>query len=297
MKSRKEKLLDGLDLANLVGAEIGPLHNALVKKNAGHVIYIDHTDAETLRNHYANDPKVNPADICVDAIWGKHSLKEAIASYYAKSGSAAQDIDYVVASHVIEHVPDLVTWLQEIRSILKADGQVRLAIPDKRFTFDHLRRTTHLTDVMVAYLNKARIPNTQCLLDFCLNESLIDVATAWEGNVDPSSAKKQHTFEGALSVARDALQNGTYHDVHCWVFTPASFAALMGELSRNGLVDFACVEFFDTIHNDNEFIVNLRICDNAFDRQNSWHRMASQAQEHSRAPVVSNEPVQEVALQ
>lgn len=278
MKTRQEKLLDGLDLLTLVGAEIGPLHKPLVSKESGHVIYVDHCDAEQLRAHYANDKGVNVEAIAVDAIWGAHTLQEAIASYFEGRGSKTQALDYVVASHVIEHVPDLVTWLQEIRSVLKSTGQVRLAVPDKRYTFDYLRRTTDLTDVMVAYVSKARIPNTQCLLDFCLNEVPIDTVSAWQGTVDTASLKKAHTLQGALSVARDALQNGTYHDVHCWVFTPASFAELFLELSRNGLVDFACIDFYDTLTNDSEFIVNLRICDDALEREISWKRMASLAQ-------------------
>jgi predicted SAM-dependent methyltransferase len=35
----------------------------------------------------------------------------------------------VIASHVIEHTPDLVTWLAEIRAILQPNGTLRLAIP------------------------------------------------------------------------------------------------------------------------------------------------------------------------
>ncbi len=52
--------------------------------------------------------------------------------------------DLLVASHVIEHVPDLITWLREIASVLKPTGQARLAIPDRRYTFDLLRVETQL---------------------------------------------------------------------------------------------------------------------------------------------------------
>lgn len=285
MKTRKEKLLDGLDLANLVGAEIGPLHNPLVSKSAGHVIYIDHTDAESLRKHYANDKNVNTNNICVDAVWGTQTLQQGIHSYFSGKGRTTQALDYVVASHVIEHVPDLITWLKEIRSVLKSDGAVRLAVPDRRFTFDYLRRTTNLTDVVAAYASKARIPTTQCLLDFCLNEVPVDCVAAWAGTLDVASLKKAHTLEGALHVARDAIENGTYHDVHCWVFTPASFAALFAEMSRLGLIDFACTDFHDTQRNEIEFIVNLRVCDNAFERTQSWQRMSDQIEHKTPAPM------------
>ncbi|MES2951520.1 MAG: methyltransferase domain-containing protein [Pseudomonadota bacterium] len=299
MKSRKEKLLDGLDLARAVGAEIGPLHNPLVSKLSGHVIYIDRADTESLRQHYANDPAVNTKDICVDAVWGVHTLAESIEIYFSKSGGAPQALDYVVASHVIEHVPDLVSWLQEIRSILKSDGEVRLAVPDRRFTFDYLRRPSNLSDVMTAYASKARIPTTHCLLDFCLNVIPVDSVAAWQGTLDTTSLKRGHTLEGALSIARDALENGTYHDVHCWVFTPTSFAALFAELSRLGLIDFACGDFYDTQVNDIEFIVNMRVCDNAFERTNSWHHMSEllQGKTSARAATRPNTREAELALE
>ena len=74
--------------------------------------------------------------------------------------------------------------------------------------------------------------------------------------------------------ARDALQSGTYHDVHCWVFTPQSFALLMKEAAQHGLMDLMCHDFADTPPNTLEFTVFLRA---GTDRQaicDSWARMA-----------------------
>lgn len=298
MTNRREKLLAGIDLANSIGAEIGPLHNPVVSKKLGQVIYVDHCDAEQLRQHYANDKDVDPNAICVDAVWGAQTLLQGVQAYFARMDTPTQALDYVVASHVIEHVPDLVTWLQEIRSVLKAEGKVRLAVPDKRYTFDYLRRTTNLTDVVAAFASKARIPTTHCLLDFCLNEVPVDCVAAWQGTLDIASLKKAHTVEGALHVARDALQNGTYHDVHCWVFTPVSFAALFAEMSRQGLVDFACTDFYDTQVNEIEFIVNMTVCDNAFERTQSWQHMSALARRKTQTgtPGADREPQEEMAL-
>ena len=299
MGNRKDRLLAGIDLANSTGAEIGPLHNPIVEKHLGEVIYVDHCDAEQLRRHYANDKDVNPDAICVDAVWGAQTLLQGVQAYFTRLGKVPRALDYIVASHVIEHVPDLVTWLQEVRSVLKADGMVRMAVPDKRYTFDYLRRTTNLTDVLAAFAIKARIPTTQCLLDFCLNEVPVDCVAAWQGTLDVASLKKAHSLEGALHVARDALQNGTYHDVHCWVFTPVSFAALFAEMSRQGLIDFACTDFYDTQENEIEFIVNMRVSDNAFERTQSWQRMTDQAEQKTMPITIAAavaEPKEEPAL-
>lgn len=287
MKNRREKLLGGLTLSRLVGAEIGPLHNPLVSKAEGHVIYVDHKDTESLRKAWAPDKAVDVSKIHVDAVWGVQTLQQAIAGYATATRACSEplELDYVVASHVIEHVPDLVTWLQEIRSILKRSGEVRLAIPDRRFTFDYLRRTSDLAHVLSAYLCRVRIPSPQCILDFCLNMAPVDCAAAWRGDVDETALKRSYTYHDAMNLARDARENGTYHDVHCWVFTPASFAGICVELARHGLLDFACTTFHDTAFNEFEFFVNMRVCDDVTEKIESWQRMASMATTKECSPA------------
>jgi SAM-dependent methyltransferase len=273
--SRQEKMVHGLDLARMAGAEIGPLDKPVVAKTAGQVIYIDHVDADALRAKYAGDPMVDAGKLHVDAIWGAMTLREAIAHYaLTEEGAfAANGCDYVIASHVIEHVPDMVSWLQEVHAVLKPDGQLRLAIPDRRFTFDYLRQPTGLAAVVNAYARKDRVPNTHSILDFMLNMAPVDCAAAWRGEVDASKLQRRATFEGAMAVVTDAIQNGTYHDVHCWVFTPASFGQLCVDLAQNGLLEFECAEFFDTAVNEYEFIVSMRKCTDTQRNVESWRRM------------------------
>jgi len=285
MNTRRNKILNGLALSQLLGVEIGPLDKPLVEKRDGRVIYIDHSDAEKLRLAYAKDASVNVSKISVDAIWGDQTLRQVIDRYGEAMGSADGSlfVDYVVASHVIEHVPDMITWFQEIRSILNSSGEVRLAIPDRRFTFDFLRRPTNLTDVLAAYSARSRIPNTQCLIDYYTNVAIpVDVVAAWQGKVTSDSLqdKRFHTVEQSLVIVRDALQNATYQDVHCWVFTPASFATLCADLAVNDLLDFTCHEFHDTAENDLEFIVHLRVSDDKAEKVSTWRKMAALAHEH-----------------
>lgn len=40
--------------------------------------------------------------------------------------------DYIVACHVIEHIPNLIAWLNEINLLLDTRGRLFLAVPDKR---------------------------------------------------------------------------------------------------------------------------------------------------------------------
>ena len=247
--SRTEKMIGGLDVRNLTGAEIGPLCRPVVRKEYGDILYVDHADTETLRGKYDGDPGVDVAAIVgIDAVWGANTLGEALG----------RKIDYIIASHVIEHVPDLVTWLLELRSALKDGGQVRLAIPDKRFTFDHLRRESSLADVLTAYVLRARRPQMQQILDHRLNSAPIDCGMAWATCIGERPVCMEHTFEEALSIGQRFAVSDEYHDVHCWVFTPRSFAEMMRALVDKDLMDFGCEQFYDTGRNEIEFFVWLK---------------------------------------
>jgi hypothetical protein len=99
---RIEKLRFGLDFGSMTGIEIGPSFRPVVAKNEGDVIYVDHLDTELLKAKYADDPNVDTCKIVsVDAVWGSQTLLQGVG----------RRVDYVIASHVAEHVPDLVGWL------------------------------------------------------------------------------------------------------------------------------------------------------------------------------------------
>src|SRR5262249_41213967 len=130
----------------------------------------------------------------------------------------------------------------------KETGTVRLIVPDRRFTFDYLREETRFADVLTSNLVHARVPQPHSVLDFLLNVSKVDCAAAWDGKIEVDKLQKVHRFDAAMTIARDVLSNGTYHDVHCWVFTPRSFAGLFVQMAEAGLIDFACEQFIDTAH-------------------------------------------------
>ncbi|HWA78898.1 MAG TPA: methyltransferase domain-containing protein [Acetobacteraceae bacterium] len=287
---RSEKLTAGLDLKKMVGIEIGPLDKPIVRKCDGEVIYVDHTDTASLREKYKNDPYVDSAAIEeVDAIWGAKTLQEAIGS--------DRKVDYIIASHVIEHVPDLITWLEELRSVLKPTGEVRLAVPDRRFTFDYLRRETTFADILSAYLLRPRMPMPISILDFALNVTRVSNVEAWEGKLDPARLQPQRTVDDALGMARDGLQNGLYHDVHCWVFTPRSFADLFARAGEAGLIRFACSAFYDTERYHIEFFTSLRPCQDRAEVARTWRQVEWTARDSEPAAATPLQFLEKVRSQ
>jgi SAM-dependent methyltransferase len=156
--SRNEKLLGGLDISNSKGLEIGALNAPLLKRTEANIRFVDHADQETLKTKYAGDSNVNPDDIVpVDAIWGGgRTLAECFPH---------ETFDYVIASHVIEHVPDFIGCLSEVADILTPEGRLILAIPDRRYTFDFLRQETRLSDVIDHHLRPVKRPTPGQIFD------------------------------------------------------------------------------------------------------------------------------------
>lgn len=263
LMSRGEKLCAGLDLAETSGVEIGPLTAPVVRKDQSNVLYVDHADTETLRRKYSNDDKIDPDHILpVDHVWGAQTLQECVGAGVA--------VDYVIASHVIEHVPDLVTWLQEVYAILRPGGTVRLAIPDRRYTFDVLRAESTLADALDAYVRRARIPLPRAILDHFLHHAEIDAASAWSGQL--TGVKVTHTPEFALQAAERSFRDGHYQDTHCWVLTPLSFARLGAALVRLGLISLTCERLYPTGFGELEFVTILRSAEPDSDCIASWDR-------------------------
>jgi SAM-dependent methyltransferase len=258
---RKEYLLSGLDLRAARGMELGPFYQPLVLKSEGDITYVDRMSAEELverqRVSMPNfDASLVPA---VDVVTGDRPLSEALAG---------RTFDYIIASHVIEHVPNLVGWLEQFRGLLAPGGTLRLAVPDKRYSFDLRRRLTELSDVVGAHLRDLPQPSPQIVFEAFDKSKKVDFKQAWDGAL-PNRLEPYFSRTIALDMARRAA-DGQYVDVHCWVFTPKSFCGLMADLSAIGLVNFACADLYPTEKYSFEFIAVLAPSDDRAGNAASW---------------------------
>ncbi len=233
------------------GIEIGPLTNPIVSKDLGDIAYADRADTEELREWYRNDPTVDVEKIVgIDYLWGKSTFVEAVG--------ADKKFDYVIASHVIEHVPDMIGWLKEISSILKPLGILSLVVPDKRYTLDRLRRTATGADLIEACLCYLRKPSPRQIFDHFSLVVEADAQKIWAGECTDDTLTKMYTNALAFNACRDSIDNNKYIDSHCWVFTPDSFFKNLELLMELDLFDFEVIHFCDTAWGENEFFVTLR---------------------------------------
>jgi predicted SAM-dependent methyltransferase len=274
MIDRKAKLLNHIKPSSQDGLEIGPLATPTLTKSecGGRIKYIDHATTGELREKYRHNAFVKIEDIVdVDFLWGQKTLSEAVS---------CTRFDYVIASHVIEHVPDMIGWLNEIAEILKEHGILSLAIPDKRFTFDILREISTPGQFIEDFILHRRHPSPQATFDHVAKYVTIDIKDVWDGKVSIRNLVHANTLQQAYQLVEDSLVADQYYDVHVSIFTPASFLDLVKIFCQLDLLVFLVKDFYDTVRYTNEFIISLERLPRDIDRN---EKLALQLDSISRA--------------
>ncbi len=250
---RTARLRSGLDLACGVGLEIGPLYAPVVLKSEANVVYVDIKDAEGLREYYLTHPGTPVEDIVeVDyaLIRGDRSLSLKEAT------SPSQPFHWAIASHVIEHVPDVIGWLRDVASVLIDGGKLSLAIPDRRFGFDAGRPPTTVGEMLEAHHQRYDQPSVRAVFDHYYGVTKTEAATMWGSGRPPDRDERIFDLDMAHQMYRRALA-GEYMDCHVWLFTPRSFVRQLEILIHLGLCDFVVADIHPTARNDLEFFVTL----------------------------------------
>ncbi|HCM82993.1 MAG TPA: methyltransferase domain-containing protein [Alphaproteobacteria bacterium] len=217
------------------GLEIAPAHNPVCPKRDGwNVKTVDCVSTEELIAYMSNNPgndlsKIEPVDI----VWDRGLLHEAIDPLLHGK------FDYIVASHVFEHVPDLIGTLNSCERLLKPDGVLLLALPDRRYTFDFVRPFTTPADVIEAFEEKRERHSLRNAYLLYFYSVLANQEAVWERSILPTKFQLnflQAAAEFALYPDRAANK---YVDMHAWVWTAASFKLTMLELL---LLDYTAFE-------------------------------------------------------
>jgi SAM-dependent methyltransferase len=214
-------ILDLIDLGR-PGLEIGALDKPTVTRAHGPVAYVDRADRAALAAWYA-DPGhgIDPADLVdVDHVWGEETLLQAVGGQRAFA--------YVIASHVIEHVPDLVGFLNACEAILAPGGVLSLAVPDKRYCFDCERENSSLGRIIDVAQAQSTNHSPGTAAEYFLKVRRKGGLIAWnerhQGTLEPV-----HGLEDAVQ-AMAKVREGHYFDLHSWVFTPDSFRQIIRDL-------------------------------------------------------------------
>ncbi|MBA3486366.1 MAG: hypothetical protein H0T88_04090 [Lysobacter sp.] len=235
-----------------VGIEIGPSYDPVAPKRDGYnVEIIDYTDRVGLVEKYKPLPIDTSVIEEVDHVWGGQS--------YAELTGKPGHYDWVIASHMIEHSPDLVGFLKNCAGILTERGVLSLAVPDKRYCFDRFRPNSSISQVIDAHLIGRTISSPGNVADFYLNTIRHGGRVSWSEQLATETEFPHIEFihdDGlAESEMRKVQLENTYVDVHAWCFTPSSFRLMIQDVGDLGLQPLREIDFVPT--QGCEFFVTL----------------------------------------
>jgi hypothetical protein len=249
--------------------EIAPLFVPLLKQGEN-VINIDVETREAILEKYSSMedswPKKHWPDdweshLCnIHYVWKGEPYPELIKERFM----------WVVGSHVIEHTPDVISWLNDLYDMLHVNGEIRMIVPDMRFNWDRMRSPTELCDLIGNYIHKKKKPTFDLYFEQVLlapKSAHLSSRELW--NLPPFEHKIGRenvlcTIEeikeafGYTERAHDRSEKGSYEDAHVNKWTPSIFASQMNTLYDMGLVKLKLVNVVPTAVNDAEFYVTMK---------------------------------------
>lgn len=231
--------------------EIGPSFGPTLPKAYGiDVVVVDHLSTDDLRAKYAAMGVDTSGIETVDYVWQGGKLSELVPGRF----------DAVMASHVIEHMTDLVGFLLDCERLLEPDGRLILIVPDKRYCFDYFQPITDTAKIIGDHLRGAQRHSFEAFYRNSMNV-LVDYQGTqtihWAPTAHISGLKfMEGDPESAFGKSRANATAAEYVDSHEYYFTPSTFMAIFFELSYLGLTNFA----FETLTRSRrcEFLAILR---------------------------------------
>ncbi|MGC4035402.1 MAG: methyltransferase domain-containing protein [Chitinophagaceae bacterium] len=235
--TREQKALMKVDKKK-IGLEIGPSHAPLAPRKKGFKVHIiDHMNKEQLielyKTHQGNVENIEE----VDFVWQGQSYAELTGkrNYY----------NWIIASHLIEHTPDLISFLKQCEEVLKEDGVLSLVVPDIRYHFDYFRPITGISKVIDAYFNRNIIQTPGTVAEFFLYLSKRGSHVAWEEGFKEEFSLAYNSTDAINSMQR-VIQHREYLDSHAWSFTPTSFRLMIQDLNDLKFISLKELCFFET---------------------------------------------------
>ena len=216
--------------------ELGPSISPMAPRSAGwNVTVVDHATTEELVEKYRHDVTVNVANIeHVDHVWRGGKLHDAVPTQLHGT------FDVLIASHVIEHIPDPVAFLKSAEHLLHpAHGVLALAVPDKRWCFDYFKQVSTTGQMLNAHRLGAQRHSAATRFDSSAYVAFDGDRSSWGREPLPNlylPDTLDHAFQEFQAWSPDP--DAPYVDCHAWHFTPASFELLILELGSVGLSDW-----------------------------------------------------------
>jgi len=167
------------------GAEIGALWRRFPLPRDARVWYVDRLTTADLKEHYPElTGRILPSDLLADAV---------------QLPFAPRSLDFLIASHVLEHLPLPLAALRAWHEALAPGGVLLLKVPDKRYTFDKSRARTSLAHLLKEHADPAAFPLREHFEDW----------VAHVGNLHPGTPE-------FVSTVDDLIRRNYSIHFHVW---------------------------------------------------------------------------------
>jgi len=248
MNDRKSIMLAGLHAGAKI-LEVGPLASPIAPHSEGWNTYsIDHMSTAELKVKYQEDPHINIDNIVnVDFVTNNKQITDIIPKEHHLT------FDACIASHVIEHIPDFISFISQVEKLLNNEGKLILAIPDKRFCFDIFKPYTLTSDILESFYQKRSIHSSKTRFEQVAYSVTSNGKVAW----DLHENRRFAFTSSSLVSAEQSFNNNdqTYQDCHALYCTPESFRLIILELNALKYISLNIQSISDTI--GFEFFVTL----------------------------------------
>jgi SAM-dependent methyltransferase len=217
---------------DLQGVEIGAGYRPTFPRSAGYnILSVDHCPTDELIRKYTADASV-PRELVeqiepVDIVWTSGSFED-LPELQGK-------MDYVAACHVIEHATDVLGFVNGCAKLLRDDGVLLLAIPERHLVLDCCRPPTTVGDVLLAHLNPTAY-DVKSRVDEAWYGALLDGGGAWTPDHLKMAAGQgrfpvaqheatfaAHAWNLCVEAERGIRSATGYRDAHRWVFDTVGF--------------------------------------------------------------------------
>lgn len=245
--------------------EIGPYFSPLYPKSEGYnTEIVDYLDEVNLRKKCSKAENSNRIEK-VDYICSRH---------YADIIQKYKFYDIIAASHVIEHLVDMIEFFNDCSQLLKENGKIKLIIPDKRYEFDYFKEETSIRNVIDQHIYRKDSINhsmgtaVESMLYNVhiqkLNTYIPNSALVYKEDMKFSWHRSEVDIVTKVSEVIDNYNEKEYTNRHSWLFTPKSFEILIYQLNILGYIDFMLEEII-IVKNSIEFYVILKKGKEIFD--------------------------------
>jgi SAM-dependent methyltransferase len=173
------------------GVELGPGHHPMP------MLFSD----VTVRYVDRWDPEQNRALFPDVADGSTFTTPDVIANLDVDRLSALTDEsqDFVIASHLLEHLANPLAQLEDMHRVLKRGGVALIFLPDRRYTFDRQRSPTPLDHLMADYRDHVTVVSDEHLEDHLRKTGV------WQESWTEEDRRREFAFNRDRSI-----------HVHCW---------------------------------------------------------------------------------